>query len=204
MDIVNEMASTGNRYRPLLKGKRIRSLFLAGLILTLIACSATGPPGPQGPTGDPGPPGKAGPPGPTGPPGPMGPSGPAGKSIPEELVQELETALQKLDSTHVQKGELIVSSSHFTFGSAPPVTGFVLLTNLGNVFTMKNVNPTTVGTEFTFLTRIDTYDDFISLSIIPRTEVSKPHFLAFTASGRHYYSKDLKNWIYQAAVPLTE
>jgi len=78
------------------------------------------------------------------------------------------------------------------------------MSNLGNVYTMKNVTPKKVGNEFSHLTRIDSQDNFVALTILPKTEVSKPHFLAITASGRYYYSKDLKNWTFQAAVPLAE
>ncbi len=197
------MASAVNRRSTILVNQ-IRLLFVIGLTLILSACSATGPPGQQGPAGEPGPQGEAGPPGPKGLTGPKGPPGPAGKSVPEELTQKLEEALRKLEVSEVRRDETIVSSAHFSFGSSPPVTGFILMSNLGNVYTMKNVNPTTVGNEFSHLTRIDSRDDFLSLTILPKTEVSKPHFLAVTASGRHYYSKDLKNWTFQALVQLSK
>ena len=179
----------------------VRVFFLVGLILTLEACSATGPPGSQGPAGEPGQLGETGSPGLE---GPAGQIGPAGKSIPPELVRELENALKKLNESDKYKSETIVSSTYFIFGSAPPVMGFVLLSNLGNIYTMKNVNPTMVGSEFSLLTQIDTRNDFFALTILPKTDVSKPHFLAVTVSSLHYYSKDLKNWTFQAAVPLAK
>lgn len=197
------MDSAVNRRSPIL-AKQIIRFFIIGLTLILAACSATGPPGPQGPAGEPGPQGEAGPPGPKGQTGPKGPAGPAGQSVPEELIRELKEALLKLEVSEERRGETIVSSAHFTFGSAPPVTGFVLLSDFGNIYTMKNVKPTTVGSEFSYLTRIDTRNDFVALTILPKTEVSKPHFLAATASGRHYYSKDLKSWSFQAKAHLAD
>lgn len=194
------MESADNRLNTIIVNG-IRVFFLVGLILTLAACSATGPPGSQGPAGEPGQSGETGSPGLE---GPAGQIGPAGKSIPPELVRELENALKKLNESDKYKSETIVSSTYFIFRSAPPRTGFVLLSNLGNVYTMRNVNPTTVGSEFSHWTRIDSQNDFVGLTILPKTEVSKPHFLAVTASGRHYYSKDLKNWSYQSTVPLAE
>ena len=194
------MALADNRLNTIIVNG-VRVFFLVGLILTLAACSATGPPGPQGPAGEPGQSGETGSPGLE---GPAGQIGPAGKSAPEELVRELENALKKLNESDKYKSETLVSSTYFIFRSAPPRTGFVLLSNLGNVYTMRNVNPTTVGSEFSHWTRIDSQNDFVGLTILPKTEVSKPHFLAVTASGRHYYSKDLKNWSYQSTVPLAE
>ena len=194
------MALADNRLNTIIVNG-VRVFFLVGLILTLAACSATGPPGPQGPAGEPGQSGETGSPGLE---GPAGQIGPAGKSIPPELVRELENALKKLNESDKYKSETIVSSTYFIFRSAPPRTGFVLLSNLGNVYTMRNVNPTTVGSEFSHWTRVDSQNDFVGLTILPKTEVSKPHFLAVTASGRHYYSKDLKNWSYQSTVPLAE
>jgi len=197
------MALADNRLNTIIVNG-VRVFFLVGLILTLAACSATGPPGSQGPTGEPGQSGETGSPGLEGPAGPMGPPGAAGKSAPEELVRELENALKKLNESDKYKSETIVSSTYFIFGSAPPVMGFVLLSNLGNIYTMKNVNPTMVGSEFSFLTQIDTRNDFFALTILPKTDVSKPHFLAVTVSSLHYYSKDLKNWTFQAAIPLAK
>ena len=194
------MALADNRLNTIIVNG-VRVFFLVGLILTLAACSATGPPGSQGPAGEPGQLGETGSPGLE---GPAGQIGPAGKSIPPELVRELENALKKLNESDKYKSETIVSSTYFIFRSAPPRTGFVLLSNLGNVYTMRNVNPTKVGSEFSHWTRIDSQNDFVGLTILPKTEVSKPHFLAVTASGRHYYSKDLKNWSYQSTVPLAE
>ena len=194
------MALADNRLNTIIVNG-VRVFFLVGLILTLEACSATGPPGSQGPAGEPGQSGETGSPGLE---GPAGQIGPAGKSIPPELVRELENALKKLNESDKYKSETIVSSTYFIFRSAPPRTGFVLLSNLGNVYTMRNVNPTKVGSEFSHWTRVDSQNDFVGLTILPKTEVSKPHFLAVTASGRHYYSKDLKNWSYQSTVPLAE
>ena len=192
------MVSAGNRLITILT-IQLRDLFLIGLILTFAACSATGPRGETGPPGEPGPPGEAGLAGSEGPAGPMGP---AGKSAPDKLIRELEDALLKLKTS--ETGEQIIFSAHFTFGPLPPKTGFVLLSNLGKIYTMKNADPTTVGSKFKYLTRIDSRNDFVGLTILPKTEVSKPHFLAVTASGRHYYSKDLKKWTFQATVPLAE
>ncbi len=194
------MALADNRLNTIIVNG-VRVFFLVGLILTLEACSATGPPGSQGPTGEPGQSGETGSPGLE---GPAGQIGPAGKSIPPELVRELENTLKKLNESDKYKSETIVSSTYFIFGSAPPVMGFVLLSNLGNIYTMKNVNPTMVGSKFSLLTQIDTRNDFFALTILPKTDVSKPHFLAVTVSSLHYYSKDLKNWTFQAAVPLAK
>ncbi|HIB58899.1 MAG TPA: hypothetical protein EYO41_06755, partial [Candidatus Marinimicrobia bacterium] len=95
------MALADNRLNTIIVNG-VRVFFLVGLILTLAACSATGPPGSQGPAGEPGQSGETGSPGLE---GPAGQIGPAGKSIPPELVRELENALKKLNESDKYKSE---------------------------------------------------------------------------------------------------
>ncbi|MDP6966641.1 MAG: hypothetical protein QF551_05140 [Candidatus Marinimicrobia bacterium] len=154
--------------------------------------------GPPGPQGEPGPAGEQGPPGEQ---GPAGPPGPSGKSIPSELLIELRSSLATLkeNSSHEEKIVAVVS---FSFGIAPPIMGFAVLTNNGNIYRMVNKNPITIGDSFDKSVRIDERDDFVSLTVLPGTDGSQQFYLALTRNGRHYYSKDLESWTYQSVVPL--
>ncbi len=179
-------------------------------LLWLVGCAQQAVPGPPGPQGEPGPQGPPGEKGETGPQGPQGPPGPPGESVPPELIQQLETQIQELQKYSEQLNlaveapvERIVSSTYYNFGIAPLVLGIVALSNHGNVYQLRNITPVKIGNSFTFLSKIDDRDDFVSLTILPALDGTKQYFLALTANGRHYVSVDLKTWEYQGQVPFT-
>ena len=180
--------------------KQERLLVTLLFVLYQFGCAPQSSQVEPGPPGEPGPEGEQGPPGASGPPGP---EGPAGESVPAELLEELRNSLALLNEP-TRKKEEIVSVAPYSFGIAPPVMGFVVLTNLGNLYMMKNKNPLTIGDEFRETTRIDDRDDFLALTVLPATEGTEQFFLAITESGRHYYSDDLKTWKFQAVVLLQE
>ena len=178
-------------------------------ILSLFSCAPQarrgkiGQTGEMGTPGEQGPPGEAGPPGEQGPPGPPGPKGPPGESIPPELLNELRAALDELTEPEMIP-ETIVSSVSYSFGIAPPIMGFAVLTNYGNVYLMKNRNPVTIGNVFNFSVRIDDRTDFISLTSLPGADGTKQFYIAVTSSGHHFFSEDLKKWKSQSIVPFNK
>ena len=133
--------------------------------------------------------------------GEAGPPGPPGESIPSELLIELRSSLAALTEESTSK-EKTVAAVSFSFGIAPPVMGFAVLTNKGNIYRMMNKNPVTIGNSFHKFVRIDERDDFTSLTVLQGTDGSQQFYLAVTQSGRHYYSKDLESWTFQSVVPL--
>ena len=152
-------------------------LFLAG-------CSIQGPPGPIGPKGEPGLKGSQGLTGPIGPKGPKGESG-------EGLSKDQKSKIEKIINGPLEK---IVSSSSYSFGFAPTITGFLYLTNYGKIYKLENKNPETLGNEIEIITRIDNRQDFISISRIVYGEDIKQFFSAVTSGGLIYTSTDLKQW----------
>ncbi len=152
-------------------------LFLAG-------CSIQGPPGPIGPKGEPGLKGSQGITGPIGPKGPMGEPG-------EGLSKDQKLKIEKIINGSLEK---IVSSSSYSFGFAPTITGFLYLTNYGKIYKLENKNPETLGNKIEIITRIDNRQDFISISRIVYGEDIKQFFSAVTSSGLIYTSIDLKQW----------
>ena len=146
-----------------------------------------GPPGPIGPRGEPGLMGAQGLTGPTGPMGPKGPMGEPGEGLSKN---------QKLKIEKIINGSLerIVSSSSYSFGFAPTITGFLYLTNYGKIYKQENKNPETLGNNIEIITRIDNRQDFISISRIVYGEDIKQFFSAATSGGLIYNSTDLKEW----------
>lgn len=179
------------------------TLYIFSLIF-FISCAPTPEQGPPGPTGPPGPQGPPGEQGLSGEPGPSGPAGLPGKSVPQELINELEQELQKLKNIQLETEarETIVAAVPFSFGIAPPITGFAALSNFGNLYMMQNKNPLIVGESFEKVVRIDERDDFISLAAIPPLEGILQFFMAITRDGHHYYSRDLKSWETQSTIPI--
>ena len=167
------------------------------IIFAFISCSSlvkkgeTGPPGLQGIQGITGE---------RGPQGPQGPQGTAGESVPPELLERLNKSLSDLKNGE----EKVISSTYYMFGVAPPVLGFVLLTNYGNIYKMENKNPVSSGDTFSFAGRIDERGDFISLTVLPGREGSNQFFIALTSSGTHYISTDLKDWQFQSVLNLSK
>lgn len=178
-------------------------------ILSLFSCAPQTRRGKIGQTGEIGTPGEQGPPGEAGllgelgPPGPPGPKGLPGESIPPELLNELRVALDELTKPEMIS-ETIVSSVSYSFGIAPPIMGFAVLTNYGNVYLMQNRNPITIGSVFNFSVRIDDRTDFISLTSLPGADGTKQFYLAVTSSGHHFFSEDLKKWKSQSIVPFNK
>ncbi|MBL7013760.1 MAG: collagen-like protein [Candidatus Marinimicrobia bacterium] len=152
------------------------------------------PQGQVGPKGDPGIQGEEGEKGSPGIKGEKGEPGPAGESISDDLIQKLENSLKQLDSKSIENEE-IVSAEYYVFGIAPPVEGFIFLTNYGNLYELKSKNPLTLGDSFQFVTQISNQQDFLTLVLKPRGEGPTPFFLALTQSGKVFSSKDLKKWV---------
>ena len=146
-----------------------------------------GPPGPMGPKGEPGLKGTQGLTGPSGPIGPKGPMGEPGKG----LSKDQKLKIEKIINGSLEK---IVSSSSYSFGFAPTITGFLYLTNYGKIYKQENKNPETLGNEIEIITRIDNRQDFISISRIVYGEDIKQFFTAVTSGGLIYNSTDLKEW----------
>jgi len=166
-----------------------------------LGCATLGPgsqgiPGPQGelgPQGEPGIQGDRGPEGSKGDPGPTG-------EVDPSLIKKLEDALNDMQSA--AKKEIVSASVHFSFGIAPPVLGFAVMTNYGRIFQLKNKNEVIMGDNFEFLIRVAEYDDFVSLSFLSGAEGQKHFYMAITESGRSYVSEDLKNWSSKVDLPL--
>lgn len=167
------------------------------LILSVVwlGCTMLGP----GPQGTPGPQGELGKQGDRGPQGSKGDPGPAGEVDPS-LIKKLEDALNDMQTA--TKKEVVSASVHFSFGIAPPVMGFAVMTNYGRIYQLKNKNEVTMGDNFEFLVRVAEYDDFVSLSFLSGAEGQKHFYMAITKSGRSYVSEDLKNWSTKIDIPL--
>ena len=162
----------------------ITRIFFSIFFLFLAGCSIQGPPGPIGPKGEPGLKGSQGLTGPIGPKGPMGEPG-------EGLSKDQKSKIEKIINGSLEK---IVSSSSYSFGFAPTITGFLYLTNYGKIYKLENKNPETLGNEIEIITRIDNRKDFISISRIVYGEDIKQFFSAVTSGGLIYTSTDLKQW----------
>ena len=166
-----------------------------------LGCATLGPgsQGIPGPQGELGPQGKPGIQGDRGPEGSKGDPGPTGEVDPS-LIKKLEDALNDMQSA--AKKEIVSASVHFSFGIAPPVLGFAVMTNYGRIFQLKNKNEVIMGDNFEFLIRVAEYDDFVSLSFLSGAEGQKHFYMAITESGRSYVSEDLKNWSSKVDLPL--
>ena len=169
----------------------MKNIFLI-LAVIWLGCATPGP-GPQGPPGPQGEPGTLGERGPQGSPGPAGQVDPA-------LIKKLEDALNS--ELSAANKEVVSASVHFSFGIAPPVMGFAVMTNYGKIYQLKNKNEVTMGDSFELLVRVAEYDDFVSLSFLSGAEGQKHFYMAITESGRSYVSEDLKNWSSKGDVPL--
>ena len=169
----------------------MKNIFLI-LAVIWLGCATPGP-GPQGPPGPQGEPGTLGERGPQGSPGPAGQVDPA-------LIKKLEDALNS--ELSAANKEVVSASVHFSFGIAPPVMGFAVMTNYGKIYQLKNKNEVTMGDSFELLVRVADYDDFVSLSFLSGAEGQKHFYLAITESGLSFVSEDLKNWSSKGDIPL--
>ena len=173
----------------------MKHIFLLATVLWM-GCATTGAQGPPGPQGDPGP---TGPSGEQGPPGQVGTPGKPGK-VDSALIKKLEDALNS--ELSAANKEVVSASVHFSFGIAPPIMGFAVMTNYGKIYQLKNKNEVTMGDSFELLVRVAEYDDFVSLSFLSGAEGQKHFYLAITESGLSFVSEDLKNWSSKGDVPL--
>ena len=173
----------------------MKHIFLLATVLWM-GCATPGAQGPPGPQGDPGP---TGPPGEQGPPGQAGTPGKPGKVDPV-LIKKLEDALDSV--LPEDKNEIVSASVHFSFGIAPPIMGFAVMTNYGRIYQLKNKNEVTLGDSFELLVRVAEHDDFVSLSFLSGGEGQKHFYIAITESGHAYVSEDLKNWSVKDNIPL--
>ena len=98
----------------------------------IFGCMGPGTPGPQGEAGS------MGPPGPRGEKGERGPAGPSGKSVSSEVRKQIDAVLA---AESAKNNESVMGSVAYTFGIAPRITGFVFLTNHGNLYKLENKNP---------------------------------------------------------------
>ena len=151
-------------------------------------CIPNNTPGPQGLPGPVGPPGPPGPPGPQGNPGSKGKDG---KSISKEIIDKMNQVIRENYNPEV---EVFTSSTSYSFGFAPTITGFVFLTNHGRLFKLENKNPQVLGSDLSFITKIDSRIDFVDIKRIVYAEDIKQYFSVVTKSGLVYTSDNLKNW----------
>jgi len=120
--------------------------------------------------------------------GDKGKDGEDGKSVSKETIAKIENILEKNNL------ENIVGSEAYSFGLAPRITGFAILTNLGNLYKLENKNTQTIGKLIEHVSRVDNKNDFISLSRTAYADDIKQYFTAVTKTGEVYISSDLKKW----------
>ena len=166
---------------------KIFSVFVL-ILLMVNNCTTPAIPGHRGDRGARGEQGFQGPPGPPGPPGPSGSS--SGKEILIDLEKKINTFLLNQDN----KGEQIIGSVAYSFGIAPRITGFVYLSNFGNLFKLENKNPQVIGSEINSIGRIADYKNFSVFSRTTYGDDIKQFFSASTSDGKIYISEDLLNW----------
>ena len=157
-------------------------------ILTFYGCIPNSIPGPIGPAGPPGPPG---PPGPKGSQGSPGIKGKDGKGISTKKINQINEIIRNSVSSD---DEIIIGSTSYSFGFAPTITGFLYLTNRGRLFKLENKNPQVLGNTVSYITTIDSKENFISLDRIVYAEDIKQYFSAVTRSGIVYTSENLEKW----------
>ena len=156
-------------------------------------CTPSNIPGPSGP------PGPTGPPGPAGKPGKPGIKGKDGKSVSKEILDKMNQIIAEHNNS---EEEIIIGSASYSFGFAPTITGFVFLTNYGRLFKLENKNPQVIGTDFLFITKIDSRTDFVDIQRIVYAEDIKQYFVVVTKTGLVYSSDDLKDWNKISAINL--
>ena len=166
------------------------------MLLCFFGCIPKNTTGPQGLPGPVGPPGPPGPPGPQGNPGNKGKDG---KGISKEIIDKIDQVLREKNTL---EEEVFISSTSYSFGFAPTITGFVFLTNHGKLFKLENKNPQVLGTDLSYITKIDSRIDFIDIKRIVYAEDIKQYFSVVTESGLVYTSDDLKNWEKTSSIKL--
>jgi hypothetical protein len=165
-------------------------------ILTFYGCIPNSIPGPIGPAGPPGPPG---PPGPKGSQGSPGIKGKDGKGISTKKINQINEIIRNSVSSD---DEIIIGSTSYSFGFAPTITGFLYLTNHGRLYKLENRNPQVLGNEISYITKIDSRKDFVSLDRIVYAEDIKQYFSAVTRSGTIYTSDNLEEWKQSTSIKI--
>ena len=148
----------------------------------------------QGIPGEKGEPGQIGPQGPPGEKGEKGKKGKDGESLPKELLLKLENIVAQ-DSS-----EIVIDVEVYSFGLAPRITGFVFMTNYGNLYKLENINPQKIGETIEYIGRIDEKVNFVSLARTAYADDIKQYFTSTTQSGDIYISEDLINWKFRGSV----
>ena len=148
-----------------------------------------------GQVGTPGPKGDIGPPGAKGDPGPRGP---AGKSVTPDMLKRLDNMLAKQNAPD----ESVVGSVAYSFGIAPRITGFILMTNMGKLYKLENMNPRTLGEKIEPAGMIAEKNNFITLTRTTYGDDISQFFTAATSAGEVFTSADLKTWIATDRVPV--
>ena len=76
------------------------------------------------------------------------------------------------------------------------------MTNYGRLFKLENKNPQVIGTDFLFITKIDSRTDFVDIQRIVYAEDIKQYFIVVTKTGLVYSSDDLEDWKKISAINL--
>ena len=141
-----------------------------------------GPAGPQGTQGIQGPIGAKGEQ------GLNGEKGIPGKGFSTQMLSNINTLLNQSNN------EEIVDISAYSFGIAPRITGFIYLSNYGNLYTYENKNPKVLGDKIEFKSNVNKANNFISISRTAYGDDVKQFFTISTKSGETYVSEDLISW----------
>ena len=162
-------------------------------VVFIFGCMGPGTPGPQGE------PGSMGPPGPKGEKGEQGSAGPPGKSVSAEILKNIDAVLA---AESAKSNESIVGSVAYTFGIAPRITGFMFLTNHGNLYKLENKNPQELGGALEKMGRVASYTNFTVFTRTTYGDDIKQFFSATTADGKIYTSENLIDWELKSTISL--
>ena len=163
------------------------------LAVFIFGCIRPGTPGPQGE------PGSMGPPGPKGEKGEHGSAGQPGKSVSAEMLKNIDAALA---TESAKSDESVVGSVAYTFGIAPRITGFVFLTNHGNLYKQENKNPQELGSALEKMGRVASYTNFTVFTRTTYGDDIKQFFSAATDDGKIYTSENLTDWELKSTISL--
>ena len=73
-----------------------------------------------------------------------------------------------------------------TLMDAPRITGFVFMTNYGNLYKLENINPQKIGETIEYIGRIDNKMNFVFLARTAYADDIKQYFTSTTKSGEIY------------------
>ena len=114
-----------------------------------------------------------------------------GKSVSAEILKNIDAVLA---AESPKSNESIVGSVAYTFGIAPRITGFVFLTNHGNVYKLENKNPQELGGALEKIVRIANFTNFTVFTRTTYGDDIKQFFAACTSDGKIYTSENLTDW----------